>query len=280
MPQAMRRMERLNMTSEKRELIGNFEVAEGKLTTRREVLLMGALAAGSVITSSAARAADSVKEAAVPAAAFHPGQYAAKDYSHLLNKPMDGLSPKQIEPHLKLYAGYVGKANEIQTALSTVDPNNPPPNATYHPLRELLMEQSYALNGVVYHELYFGNLGGAGGEPTGDLRNAIEARWGSLGKFMDFFKASGKCMRGWVIVGWNMRDGQLHAYGLDLHNMWVPADVVPIVVLDVYEHAYMIDYGINRAAYLDAFLKNVDWNACNRRLAATKTLQPGPDCTA
>jgi superoxide dismutase, Fe-Mn family len=270
------------MTSDKRvhEQIGNFEIAEGKLTTRREVLLMGALAAGSVITAGAAQAADSVKEAAVGANVFHPGQYAAKDFSHLVNKPMEGLSAKQIEPHLKLYQGYVAKANEIQSALGTVDPNTPAPNATYHPLRELLMEQSYALNGVVYHELYFGNLGGAGGEPTGALRSALEDRWGSLGKFMDFFKSSGKCMRGWVIVGWNMRDGQLHAYGLDLHNMWVPASVVPIVVLDVYEHAYMIEYGINRAAYLDAFLKNIDWNVCNRRLEATRAYQAGPECTA
>jgi Fe-Mn family superoxide dismutase len=267
------------MTSDKRQLIGNFEVSEGKLTTRREVLLMGALAAGSVIATGAA-AAENV--AAVPGAALKPGQpVAGKDFNHLIAKPMEGLSPKQIEPHLKLYAGYVTKTNEIQTALNTVDITTPPPNATYHPLRELLMEQSYALNGVVYHELYFGNLGGAGGEPTGQLRNAIDARWGNVGKFMDFFKASGKCMRGWVIVGWNQRDGALHTYGLDLHNMWVPANVIPIVVLDVYEHAYMIDYGINRAAYLDAFMKNVDWNACNARLERVVGKHPwGPETTA
>jgi Fe-Mn family superoxide dismutase len=271
------------MTSSKRdsrELIGNFEVSQGELKTRREVLLMGALAAGSMMATGAA-AADNLKEAAATLPVAKPGQpLAAKDFSHLLSKPMEGLSPKQIEPHLKLYQGYVAKTNEIQSALNTVDLNTPAPNATYHPLRELLMEQSYALNGVVYHELYFGNLGGGGGEPSGDLRNAIEARWGSLGKFMDFFKASGKCMRGWVIVGWNTRDGQLHAYGLDLHNMWVPANVVPVVVLDVYEHAYMIDYGINRGAYLDAFLNNVDWNVCNRRLEHARKHPSGPEATA
>jgi Fe-Mn family superoxide dismutase len=270
------------MTTEKREVIGNFEISEGRLKTRREVLLMGALAAGSAVVGQAAQAAPSVPQSAVSLAAFHPAQpVMAKDFTHLVTKPMEGLSAKQIEPHLKLYQGYVEKTNYIHNALNTVDLTTPAPNATYHPLRELLMEQSYALNGVVYHELYFGNLGGAGGEPTGDLANAIDASFGSVGKFMDFFKASGKCMRGWVIVGWNERDGQLRAYGLDLHNMWVPAKVVPVVVLDVYEHAYMIDYGINRGAYLDAFLKNIDWNVCARRLeTAMKLSKAGPDATA
>lgn len=272
------------MTSEKNEVIGNYEVVDGKLKTRREVLLMGALAAGSVVATAAAQAAETAKEVVAanvtPAMVAKPSALAAKDYSHLTTKAMDGLTPKQIEAHLKLYQGYVGKTNELEALLTTIDPNTPPPNATYHPLREVLMEHSYALNGVIYHELYFGNLGGAGGDPTGDLRAALEGRWGSLGKFTDFLKAAGKCMRGWVIIGWNTRDGSMQAYGLDLHNMWAPANVVPIVVLDVYEHAYMIDYSTNRGAYLDAFLKNIDWAACSRRFELARKHPAGPDSTA
>lgn len=271
------------MTSDKNEVIGNFEVVEGKLKTRREVLLMGALAAGGMLATTAANAAETkeaVAASVTPLMVAKASPLIAKDYSGLTTKPMDGFSAKQIEQHLKLYQGYVGKTNEIQGLLTTVDPNTPPPNATYHPLRELLMEHSYALNGVVYHELYFGNLGGAGGDPTGDLRNAIEARWGSLAKFNDFLKAAGKCMRGWVIVGWNTRDGSLQAYGLDLHNMWAPANVVPIVVLDVYEHAYMIDYGTNRGGYLDAFMKNLDWGVASRRFDIARKHASGMDSTA
>lgn len=271
------------MTSEPNEVIGNFEVIEGKLKTRREVLLMGAIAAGTALATAGVQAAEQTKQAVAattaPSAVAKPAPIVAKDYSALVTKNMDGLSAKQIEPHLKLYQGYVTKTNEIQALLTTVDPNTPPPNATYHPLRELLMEHSYALNGVVYHELYFGNLGGTGGEPKGDLRNAVEARWGSTAKFMDFLKASGKCMRGWVIVGWNTRDGSLQAYGLDLHNMWAPANVVPIVVLDVYEHAYMIDYGINRAGYLDAFVKNMDWTVAESRFDLARRHPFGPEST-
>ena len=67
------------------------------------------------------------------------------------------------------------------------------------------MEQSYAVNGAVYHEYYFGNLGGKGGEPTGELKSALEERWGSMDKFMDYLKAAGKSMRGWVVIGFNTR---------------------------------------------------------------------------
>ena len=271
------------MTSDNKEVVGNYEVSEGKLKTRREVLLMGALAAGGVVAAAGTQvAAQSAAPGGTPVAlapASTVGSVAAKDFSNLIKKPMEGLSPKQIEPHLKLYQGYVGKTNEIQAMLNTVDINTPAPNATYHPLREMLLEHSYALNGVVYHELYFGNLGGPGGEPAGDLKAALDARWGTTGKFMDYFKAAGKCMRGWVIIGWNTRNGQLEPYGLDMHNMWVPANVVPVVVLDVYEHAYMIEYGINRGDYLTAFLKNVDWAVCNRRLEQARKHPSGPDTT-
>ena len=190
---------------------------------------------------------------------------------------MPGLSANQIEQHIKLYKGYIGKSNEITAKLKDVDFAGA--NPTYAPLRELLVEQSYATNGVIYHELYFGNLGGKGGEPTGEVRSAIEASWGSVGKFMDYLKASGKCMRGWVIIGYSIRDGQVHAYGLDMHNMWSPAGVIPILALDVYEHAYMIDYGIDRAKYLDAFVNNIDWDVVNKRLSMSRKHAIGVDST-
>ena len=188
----------------------------------------------------------------------------AKDFSHLSGK-LDGFTASQIDQHLKLYKGYVGKANELTKALK--DPDLSTANATYSPFREMLVEESYAVNGVVFHELYFGNLGGKGGEASGDVRAAIDERWGSYGKFIDYVKAAGKCMRGWVIVGYNTRGGHLSTFGLDMHNMWTPANTVPILVLDVYEHAYMIDWGVDRPKYLDAFVKVVDWDVVGKRLA-------------
>lgn len=256
------------MTREKNEVIGNYEIVDGVLTTRREVLVMGALAAGA-LTGTAALA-QNVKTAVAGNAAVDKGEIKEMDFSGLLTQKMEGLSSNQIDQHLKLYKGYVTKHKEITAQLDNLDIMNstPPPNATYNPMRELLIEQTYALNGVVYHELYFGNLGGEGGEPKGNLRSAIEAYYGNASKFMDYLKAAGKNMRGWVIVGWNTRDQRIHTYGLDMHNMWSPASVIPIVVLDVYEHAYMIDHGINRAAYLDAFMKNMNWDVCGKRFDA------------
>lgn len=273
------------MTSSDKELIGNFQVEEGQVVSRREVLVMGAMAAAGVAALAGgvvrAEGAAPAVAASTTGAAAAAGAWKAKDFSALAqaatDKKLDGFSANQIASHLKLYNGYVTKSNEIGNLLQTVDISGP--NATYAPLRELLLEQSFAQNGVIYHELYFGNLNGKGGEPTGELRSAIESNWGSVGKFMDYFKAAGKCMRGWVIVGWNTRDNNLHAYGLDMHNMWVPANVIPVVVLDVYEHAYMIDYGIDRGAYLEAFMKSMDWEACNKRLAIARKHPAGADST-
>jgi Fe-Mn family superoxide dismutase len=261
------------MTSANRELIGNYEVTDQGILTRREVLLMGAVAASTLV---AAPVLANPAVAAGSTATNGQTPYVAKDFSHLSGK-LSGLSASQIDQHIKLYKGYIGKANEIYNKLKDVDLTNP--NTTYSPLREILMEESYAVNGAIYHEFYFGNLSGQGGEPTGDVKAAIEERWGTTGKFMDFLKASGKCMRGWVIVGYNTRGAHLSAFGLDMHNMWTPANLIPILVLDVYEHAYMIDYGIDRAKYLDAFANNLDWDVVGKRLAAASNHPNGQAST-
>jgi len=257
------------------ELIGNFEVNKEGMVTRREVLLMGALAAGAVaaVTPAAEGRTVSALQTASPAE-----PYVQRDFAELSAKKMEGLSASQIEQHLKLYKGYVGKANEIHNKLKDVDITTA--NATYSPLRELLMEYSYAVNGVIYHEYYFGNLGGKGGEPTGELKNALDERFGGYAKLMDFLKASGKSMRGWVVLGYNTRGAHMDFFGLDMHNMWSPAGVIPLLVLDVYEHAYMIDYGIDRAKYLDAFVKNLDWDVVATRFAETRHHVSGLDSTS
>ncbi|MDR3611972.1 MAG: Fe-Mn family superoxide dismutase [Candidatus Obscuribacterales bacterium] len=255
------------MTSKDREIVGNYEVSDQGIMTRREVLMMGAMAAGGLLSAAPAMAAAPGVAAAAATGQAASAIYVAKDFSNL-TKGMDGFSASQIEQHLKLYKGYIGKSNEIYDKLKEVDLATA--NATYSPLRELLMEESFAMNGAIYHEFYFGNLGGKGGEPTGDLKNALEDRWGSTGKFMDYLKAAGKSMRGWVVIGYNTRGSHLSAFGLDSHNMWAPANVVPILVLDVYEHAYMVDYGIERPKYLDAFVKNLDWDVVAKRFDATK----------
>ncbi len=262
------------MTSKDKELIGNYEVTKDGVVTRREILLMSAMvAAGGMLTQPGkAQAAETAEKGKTAAGA----PYAARDFSALADK-MSGFSASQIKQHLKLYDGYVGKCNEIHDKLKDVDITTA--NATYSAVRELLVEQSFAHNGVVYHEYYFGNLGGSGGEPQGEMRAGIEEEWKSVGKFMDFLKAAGKSARGWVIVGFNPRAGHIDAYALDTHNIFSPANIVPLVALDVYEHAYMIDFGIDRAKYLETFLANVNWDVVSKRLEIARKHPTGPDVT-
>jgi Fe-Mn family superoxide dismutase len=188
---------------------------------------------------------------------------------------IDGLSSNQLQQHYKLYEGYVKKLNAITAQITALTPDQlGDANGTFHPYRELLVEQAFALNGVVLHELYFGNLGvtpeaiKVGSQaPSGVLKNMLVKRFGSFEAYLAHLMATGKSARGWAITGFNLRDGQIHNYGLDAHHLGMPASVMPLLVLDVYEHAYLIDFGTNRAAYLDVFARNLDWDVVEQRLA-------------
>ena len=178
---------------------------------------------------------------------------------------LDGISEKQISQHRDiLYAGYVNKLNEIEEKLKTADITKA--NQAFSEFRALKVEESFALNGVVLHELYFENLGVKSAKPTGKLSDLMARDFGSFDKWIENLKACGMAARGWVILGLCTYDGKLHNYCLDAHNDRVPVNVIPILVLDVYEHAYVIDFGVKRAPYLDAFVKNINWDAAAKRL--------------
>jgi superoxide dismutase, Fe-Mn family len=182
---------------------------------------------------------------------------------NLLN--MDGISENQIRQHYQLYQGYVNKINQIWGELITADrqeANSP----TYSYYRELKFEESYALNGVKLHELYFLNLGGKGTKIGNLTLEQIKRDFTSYDKWLEDFLAAGRSMRGWVMLAYEPIDGLIHNYGLDSHNLGMIESAIPLLVLDVYEHAYMIDYGINRKGYLNAFLDNVNWDVVERRL--------------
>lgn len=181
-----------------------------------------------------------------------------KSVKPLAYTSLDGLSEKQIAQHHDvLYAGYVKKTNEIRTALETVDKSGA--NATFSALRELKVEETFALNGVKLHESYFADLGGKGGAPSGPLAEWITRDFGSLEAWAEEFKAEGIASRGWVVLAMDLEEGRLHNFVCDIHNQGGIWGAVPILVLDVYEHAYFLDYATNRKAYLEAFFKNINW---------------------
>ena len=182
---------------------------------------------------------------------------------------MNGISKEEMDQHWGiLYKGYVAKLNEIRKKLDTVDYSAA--NQTYSDLRGMKTEEVFALNGAKLHEWYFDNLGGSGGKATGRILELIERDFGSYEKWETEFKSTGLAVRGWVVLAYDLDDEKLHNYGQDAHNVGVPWGAYPLLILDVYEHAYGIDYGVKRAPYLDAFMKNIDWAPVNARLAKFK----------
>lgn len=185
------------------------------------------------------------------------------------NKQLIGISEKAIQIHHdKLYTGYVNKRNEIEQKLETVD--RATANATHSDYRELKLEESFAANGVVLHEYYFSVLGGENQAASGDLKSAIEKNFGSYEKWLEDFKAAGMVARGWVVLAYDFNTGKMHNYLCDSHNHGGIWGAIPVVVLDMYEHAYFIDYGSDRKTYIEDYMKNLNWEKANELYASIK----------
>lgn len=176
---------------------------------------------------------------------------------------LTGLSEKTMLIHAdKLYQGYIKKKKEIQdklAALTADDLTNA--NQSYSNLRALKDGETFSVNGVYLHEFYFSALGGQGA-PSGALVEAITATWG-WDTFTSAFSACGMASRGWVVLGWDTREGRLRIYTGDSHNQGGVWGCIPVLVLDVYEHAYFIDYGADRKAYIADWWKNLNWQAAD-----------------
>ncbi|TAK03693.1 superoxide dismutase [Patescibacteria group bacterium] len=180
---------------------------------------------------------------------------------------LTGITEKTMQIHHdKLYAGYVNKMKEVGEKLkaaSTAAATLEAANQSYSDLRALRDGETFATNGVYLHEHYFNVLGGDG-KPSGALADAIVAKWGSMETFVAFFTATGMAMRGWVVLAWDTHLARLKIYGADAHNQGGVWGAIPLIVLDVYEHAYFIDYGADRKAYIADFWKNLNWDAANK----------------
>lgn len=180
------------------------------------------------------------------------------------NLILDGISERTLKEHYKLYEGYVNKTNEIWDKLLTADKSKA--NATYSNYRELKLEETYALDGVKLHELYFENLGGSGGPAVGLIASIIECDFGTYENWLTDFKACALSARGWTALCFDPIDLKLHNYLQDLHNHGIVSRSTPLLIIDTYEHAYFIDYGADKKGYIEAFMKNVKWSEVNRRV--------------
>jgi Fe-Mn family superoxide dismutase len=187
-------------------------------------------------------------------------------------RELDGISKRTMEEHYELYKGYVGKTNEIQEKLNSVDRGSA--NQIFSDLRALRVDLSFAIGGVKNHEIYFGHLGGKGGSPGGKLAELINRDFPSYDKWLEDFKASGIAARGWVWLAYDHDWSTLTTVVGDAQNTFPIWNATPILALDVYEHAYWLDYGRARAKYIDAFFNNLDWNVVAQNLEKALAMQP------
>lgn len=184
---------------------------------------------------------------------------------------MKGISARTIEEHLKIYEGYVKKYNEISKKLEELSEeefNNA--NPTYSLIRELKVEWTRAYGGMINHETYFSHLGGNGGKPGGALGTQIDKDFGSFEKFVKEMKSTAMAARGWAWLLWIDDLNRLVITISDEQNTYMVQNSKILLALDVFEHAYYIDYGSNRKGYVDIFFDNIDWNVVEKRFDKLK----------
>jgi Fe-Mn family superoxide dismutase len=189
--------------------------------------------------------------------------YIAKDYAALLG--MEGFSETLLKNHFTLYQGYVANTNKVLDTLKTMLAEGKTATPEFAELKRRL---GWEFNGMRLHELYFENLGGkAPLDPASQLSKALTASFGSYDAWMKDFKATGS-MRGigWAALYQDPSNGQLVNFWINEHDVAHPAGCKPILIMDVFEHAFMLDYGLKRPDYIEAFFKNINWAAVEARL--------------
>jgi superoxide dismutase, Fe-Mn family len=179
---------------------------------------------------------------------------------------LEGISRPALEAHYKLYQGYVAKRNEILGKLADVDLSSA--NQVYSDVRALKVDLTFAIGGIKNHEIYFEHLGGEGGAPDGPIGDLIARDFGSVDTWRADLKATGMGGRGWAWTAYDWDEGRLFNYIGDAQNTFPIWNTTPLVALDVYEHAYFLDYQTDRASYIDAFFNNLDWSVVNDWVSA------------
>ena len=188
--------------------------------------------------------------------------YTAKNFERLIGTA--GFSETLLRNHFTLYQGYVTNTNKLidMTKALLADGKTGPEYA------ELQRRLGWEWNGMRLHEYYFENLGGEGRLADGALKTAIDAQYGSTDAFKTAFLAAG-AMRGigWVVLYQDPAAGMLNITWINEHDVGHLAGAKPVLVMDVFEHAFLTDYGIKRADYLAAFWNGIDWKAAQARLS-------------
>ena len=189
--------------------------------------------------------------------------FTAKDYSKLVG--MEGFSETLLKNHFTLYQGYVTNTNKVTDGLATMLKEGKTATPEY---AEMKRRVGWEFDGMRLHELYFENLGGKTRlVKSGVLGKLIEASFGSTEAWEQDFRATG-AMRGigWVVLYYDVPSCQLCNVWINEHDVGHLAGCQPVLIMDVFEHAYMVDYGLKKADYIGAFFKNINWRAAEGRV--------------
>ncbi|QXE88584.1 Fe-Mn family superoxide dismutase [Geomonas nitrogeniifigens] len=189
--------------------------------------------------------------------------FTAKDYSQLIGMP--GFSEALLNNHFTLYQGYVKNSNALDELLMQLRKDGKGSEPVF---AELKRRFGWEFNGMRLHELYFENLGG--NQPInqdGRLAARLHQDFGSYDEWVQDFKSVG-AMRGigWAILYQDAHSGRLMNCWINEHDVGHPACCAPILVMDVFEHAFMTDYGLKRADYINSFFQNVEWSKAEERM--------------
>lgn len=194
--------------------------------------------------------------------------YEIQKFEHLLG--LEGFSDELLKNHFTLYEGYVNNANKLLGQLEdflTQDKTAAPEYA------ELKRRFGWEFDGMRLHELYFENLmkGGSVLEENAELKKQLEKDFGSMANWEKDFRATG-AMRGigWVVLYYDEQGDKLFNAWIGEHDGGHLATCKPILVMDVFEHAYMLQYGLKKADYIEAFMQNICWHVANSRFTSIK----------
>lgn len=190
-------------------------------------------------------------------------EYLEKDYTKLIG--ITGFSETLLQNHFTLYQGYVTNTNKLFATLAQMLKEGKTANPEFAELKRRL---GWEFNGMRLHEYYFDNLGGTVPfDVDSRLGNKLTENFGSAAIWEQDFRATGS-MRGigWAVLYQDLADGRLINFWINEHDVSHPAGCRPILVMDVFEHAYILDYGLKRADYIADFFKYIDWKAVETRL--------------
>jgi superoxide dismutase, Fe-Mn family len=189
-------------------------------------------------------------------------QYVAKDYSNLIG--MEGFSKDLLTMHFKLYQGYVKNTNALNKKIAQMVAEERDRTLDFAGLKRMY---GWEFDGMRLHEYYFDNLGGNGEiDSESDLYKAIAKQYGSYDKWKKDFEATGLIKGiGWAVLYKDPHTGRLTNVWINEHDLGHLAGAKPLLIMDVFEHAYITEYGLDRGKYIQAFFKNIDWGVVQKR---------------